>query len=120
MTPRRWKMSCRLLMGLLVISTTTVRAASTNLEWAMHVWQTAADGLPNNKVTSLAQTPDRYLWVANSSRLARFDGVQFETFSSACVFGTNWTQKIRTLLRSRNGGLWLATDHGAVAFLKDG
>jgi signal transduction histidine kinase/streptogramin lyase len=109
---------CWLLMGLIVTRATAAPAESTNSGWEFHVWQTS-DGLPNNNVTGLAQTPDRYLWVANASRLARFDGVQFETFVPAS-FGANWTQKIRILLRSRNGGLWLATDHGALAFLKGG
>ena len=118
MTPVSWTNRCWLLTGLIFLITLTVRGASTNSGWSLHVWQ-SADGLPNNNVTGLAQTPDRYLWVANSSRLARFDGVQFEPFSPA-AFATNWTQKIRVMLPSRNGGLWLATDHGAVAFLKDG
>jgi signal transduction histidine kinase/ligand-binding sensor domain-containing protein len=107
-----------LLMGVIAACAAATAAESTNSGWTFHAWQTG-DGLPNNNVTGLAQTPDRYLWVANASKLARFDGVQFETFSTA-AFGTNWTQKIRILLRSRSGGLWLGTDHGAVAFLKDG
>lgn len=108
---------CWLLIGSILVSLTAA-AQSTNSGWVFHPWQTA-DGLPNNDVTGLAQTPDRYLWIATASKLARFDGVQFETFSPD-AFGANSTQKIRILLRSRNGGLWLATDHGAVAFLKDG
>lgn len=118
MAPSRTTVYCWLLFGSILVSATTAPAESTNTGWVFHAWQTS-EGLPNNDVTSLAQTPDRYLWVATASKLARFDGVQFETFSPG-PFGADWTQKIRVLLRSRNGGLWLATDHGAAAFLKEG
>jgi signal transduction histidine kinase/ligand-binding sensor domain-containing protein len=118
MTPVSQMFRCWLLAGIVLTCVSTVPAMSTNSGWTLRVWQ-SADGLPNNNVTAVAQTPDRFLWVANSSQLARFDGVQFDVFTPA-AFGANLTQKIRLLLRSRNGGLWLVTDHGAVAFLKDG
>jgi ligand-binding sensor domain-containing protein/signal transduction histidine kinase len=118
MSLMRWTIHRWLLMGWVLLFAATASAASTNSGWSLHVWR-SEDGLPNNNVTGLAQTPDRYLWVANASRLSRFDGVQFETFPPGAVVA-NWTQRIHLLLRSRNGGLWLATDHGAVAFLKDG
>ena len=31
-------------------------------------------------MTSIAQTPDGYLWVGTYNGLARFDGARFETF----------------------------------------
>ena len=36
------------------------------------------DGLPILHVTSLAQTPDGYLWIGSTDGLARFDGNRFE------------------------------------------
>jgi len=38
------------------------------------VW-TADEGLPASSVTSLAQTPDGYLWVGTYNGLARFDAM---------------------------------------------
>ena len=41
----------------------------------------AEQGLPENTVESIAQTPDGYLWVGTQEGLARFDGVRFVSFS---------------------------------------
>jgi ligand-binding sensor domain-containing protein/signal transduction histidine kinase len=103
---------------LILLSAAAGRAASANVAWSVHAWQ-MDDGLPNNTVTSLAQTADGYLWVANPSKLARFDGVQFETFSPH-AFGVNSSQGVRVLLCSRAGGLWLAMDHGAIVHANSG
>lgn len=86
--------------------------AFTNSDWALHSWL-SDDGLPNNSITSIAQTRDGYLWVANPTALARFDGVQFETFSPK-LFGVDPNQRIRALIANREGGLWLALDHGLI------
>jgi len=88
-------------------------AVSTNTAWSVRVWQ-SDDGLPNNIVTGLAQTRDGYLWVANPTRLTRFDGVQFEQLPGRALTG-GFNQRITTLAESRDGVLWLATDRGVVA-----
>ncbi|HXF10656.1 MAG TPA: two-component regulator propeller domain-containing protein, partial [Desulfuromonadaceae bacterium] len=82
--------------------------------WLVRTWK-SDEGLPNNHVTGLAQTPDGYLWVATFSRPARFDGVQFEKFFLH-DFDLPANQKITALQRAR-AGLWLGTSHGYVVFL---
>jgi len=94
-----------------------VPAAPVNAAWSVRNWQ-SGDGLPNNNVTGLAQTPDGYLWVATPSQLARFDGVRFDAFSSPAVV-PGYNQKAVVLLRSRTGGLWLGLNHGPVVYLND-
>ena len=89
-------------------------AASTNSNWAMHAWQ-SDDGLPNNNVTSLTQTPDGYLWAANPTALARFDGIRFEKFSPA-LLGADPNERFRIVITSRAGGLWLALDRGGIVY----
>ncbi|MCK5056633.1 MAG: hypothetical protein KAT34_08260, partial [Candidatus Aminicenantes bacterium] len=42
-----------------------------------------AEGFPSNEVTSIAQTPDGYLWIATSKGLVRFDGITFSIISFA-------------------------------------
>jgi signal transduction histidine kinase/ligand-binding sensor domain-containing protein len=93
-------------------------AASINSAWSVRVWQ-SDDGLPNNIVTGLAQTQDGYLWVANPTRLARFDGVQFEEFPARNLTGGS-NQRITTLASGHDDALWVATDRGVVACLKAG
>jgi signal transduction histidine kinase/ligand-binding sensor domain-containing protein len=83
--------------------------------WAVRVWQ-SDDGLPNNHVTGLAQTPDGYLWVGTYSAPARFDGVRFDQFLPKDL-GVGSNQKISALAPARDGGLWLGTLHGGVIHL---
>src|SRR4051812_30565180 len=91
-----------------------VEAISPASNWSVHVWR-SDDGLPNNNVTGLAQTPDGYLWVATVSYPARFDGVQFEGHSLR-DFNVPASQKITALLSGQDG-LWFGTFHGQVILL---
>jgi signal transduction histidine kinase/ligand-binding sensor domain-containing protein len=106
---------CLLLAGLLSLGLVATPLTDTNSPWLVRVWQ-SDDGLPNNNVTGLAQTPDGYLWVATYSRPARFDGVRFEEYSPKEFAGGD-EQKISSLQLNRDGGLWMGTLHGAVILL---
>jgi ligand-binding sensor domain-containing protein len=44
----------------------------------VEVWGTD-EGLPNNTVTGIAQTPDGYLWCSTYDGVVRFDGGVIET-----------------------------------------
>ena len=111
---------CRLLFGcLLLLPCLAAAADSANSPWIARVWQ-SDDGLPNNNITGLAQTPDGYLWIATpTSHLTRFDGVKFDLIPSREVM-RGYEGHITRVLASRDGSLWLAMDHGPVACLKDG
>src|SRR5665213_863749 len=61
-------------MGLAFLSAT----AQENPEYNARVWRTE-DGLPNNSVHAMAQSPEGYLWIGTRHGLARFDGVHFKT-----------------------------------------
>jgi len=50
-----------------------------DVEYSHRIWR-IEDGLPQNKIQAIAQTPDGYLWVGTSEGLARFDGVRFHRF----------------------------------------
>ena len=43
---------------------------------------TTENGLPQNSVAAIVQTPDGYLWLGTFGGLVRFDGVKFTVFSS--------------------------------------
>jgi ligand-binding sensor domain-containing protein/signal transduction histidine kinase len=103
---------------MISILAVTAAADSTNSAWSLRVWA-SDDGLPNNNVTSLAQTPDGYLWVATPGKLARFDGMQFEVFSPRSIV-PQFDRKITTVLQARDGGLWLGMERGPVLCLKGG
>ncbi len=86
---------------------------------------TIENGLPQNTVTALYQSPDGYLWIGTELGLARFDGSRFFLISHA---GTaNFPDaEIRVLLAIEAGGasdalagLWVGTDDGLVLW-RDG
>jgi PAS domain S-box-containing protein len=81
-----------------------------NTQYGLSSWL-ADDGLPQNTVIDMAQTPDGYVWFATEEGLARFDGVRFTNFISH--------QTVSTLLVSRDGALWIGSD-GGLARYKDG
>jgi signal transduction histidine kinase/ligand-binding sensor domain-containing protein len=97
---------------------TTPRSFASSSEWFARPWH-AEDGLPNNTIFGLAQTPDGYLWLGTRTGLARFDGVRFEEFNST-NFVARPNRGIITMLNGRDGALWLAMDRGAVVRLNGG
>jgi len=49
-------------------------------EFLVDVWDTDR-GMPSSAATSIAATPDGYLWVGTFEGLARFDGIRFTVFN---------------------------------------
>ena len=54
-------------------------ATASAQEYGFDVW-TTTNGMPQNTVTGVVQTPDGYLWLSTFDGLARFDGVRFTIF----------------------------------------
>jgi signal transduction histidine kinase/ligand-binding sensor domain-containing protein len=89
-----------------------------NGELYTRAWQ-AEEGLPENMVVSVAQTPDHYLWVATHLGLFRFDGIRFQELGFVSDAGIP-TGIIRVMLLDPAGRLWLAKDRGALVCLENG
>lgn len=98
----------------LFVSVAQLQAKSPS-DWFARDWQ-SEDGLPNNTVLAVAQTPDGYLWLGTRTGLVRFDGIHFEDLSST-NFVAPPNRGIVAMLPSREGGLWLAMDRGAIVRL---
>ena len=75
------------------------------VSWDARAW-TMDDGLPQNSVTSLAQTPDGFLWIGTYGGLVRFDGVRFTVYeiTSTPELGSN---RVYALCTDREGRLWI-------------
>jgi hypothetical protein len=58
-----------------------VNAIPVSEDYVLRTWG-VDEGLPSNRVTSLTQTPDGYLWVGTLGGLTRFDGVRFTIFDA--------------------------------------
>lgn len=106
-----------LLLGATCILSAKASVDNMKSSWSVYVWQ--SDGLPDKKVTGLAQTSDGYLWVATPGGLARFDGIHFDEFSPSTLLNGRH-HRVRLMLAGRDGGFWLATEHGPVICLKEG
>jgi ligand-binding sensor domain-containing protein/signal transduction histidine kinase len=82
------------------------------------VWQDQ-QGLPQNGISAVVQTPDGYLWLATAEGVVRFDGVRFTTFDPG---NTNEIKSgnIMSLMVDHTGALWIGTHGGGVARYQDG
>ncbi len=83
-------------------------------DYALRVWE-VEDGLPNNNISSIAQTPDGYLWLSMWwGGLARFDGVRFTSFLKETTPGLE-SDRVQTVFVARDGALWVGLARGGVA-----
>src|SRR5881628_3293353 len=78
-------------------------------DYAIQVWQ-VEQGLPDNTVTAIEQSPDGYLWIGTFNGLARFDGIRFEVFDARTP-GLESEQILR-LCVDRAGGMWVSMESG--------
>ncbi len=87
-------------------------------DYLCEVW-TAENGLPDDSVTAIAQTPDGYLWIGTFNGLARFDGVRFVTFDPANTPALLHA-RVRRLYVDSQGTLWINTYDGSLTSYRDG
>ena len=76
-------------------------------------------GLPSSTVTSIAQTPDGYLWAGTYNGLARFDGARFVTFDPASKPELG-QPRVQGLFLDARGTLWINTFRGGLTSYRDG
>ncbi|MYM67142.1 hypothetical protein GTP45_09900 [Pseudoduganella sp. FT55W] len=81
-------------------------------------WSTR-DGAPG-EITTMAQTPDGWLWLGTTTGLYRFDGVRFERYEPPAK-GEVARRRIGELRSAANGDLWISYSVGGLSVLhKDG
>ena len=87
-------------------------------EYSIRTW-TVENGLPQNRVTCIAQTPEGYLWLGTEVGLTRFDGVQFELQRPEITPGLP-LGGIVDLFVDGSGRLWVSGDNGFLGYLAEG
>jgi two-component system cell cycle sensor histidine kinase/response regulator CckA len=81
-------------------------------EYLVEVWDTDR-GLPSSAVTSIAATPDGYLWIGTFEGLARFDGIRFTVINHRNT--PDFPDDAVTALHvDGSGRLWAGTGNGIV------
>jgi ligand-binding sensor domain-containing protein len=73
---------------------------------------TVEQGLPDDEVNAIAQTPNGFLWVGTDGGLARFDGEHFTQIRLRP--GISKEIPVTFLLTAADGALWVGTDSGLV------
>jgi streptogramin lyase len=83
-------------------------------QYGFEVWN-VDNGMPENEIRGITQTPDGYLWIATFNGLARFDGVHLTVFSRETP--GLLSNQFGTMLQGRGGDLWLdSVDRGLVRY----
>ncbi len=86
-------------------------------QYIHQTWQTS-QGLPQNSVLAVAQTPDGYLWLGTEEGFARFDGTHFTIFDKH-VSGLQ-TDQIQALYVDRENNLWIGSNGGGLSSYSHG
>lgn len=104
--------------GAAIVARAGPEAVPVSEDYDLRTWDTD-DGLPENTVTGIAQTPDGYLWLATENGLARFDGVRFTLFQKGTTPELE-SSYARSLKVDQKGALWIGQERGGVARLRGG
>lgn len=110
------------IAGLLLLAISSCVCSEPEPEsedFLVEIWNTDS-GLPHSTVTSIAQTPDGYLWAGTlRGGLARFDGVRFQTFSPGNTPEMK-SYNVQKLLVDPAGTLWIGMADGSLISYKNG
>src|ERR1022692_2496227 len=119
MFPRAAKKKYACRFALVFTATASVfYSALAAPDYFTRTWQ-VEQGLPQNKVTTVVQTHDDYLWVGTYNGLARFDGVRFTVFDDNNTPELH-SSRITSLFETADGTLWIGTESGDVSQYNDG
>ncbi len=89
-------------------------ATAVTRDFTIRHWS-VDDGLPQNRISALAQTSDGYLWVGTWFGLVRFDGAHFTTFNRYNTPAL-LNDVVNALAVGPDGALWIATRNGLLRF----
>jgi ligand-binding sensor domain-containing protein/anti-sigma regulatory factor (Ser/Thr protein kinase) len=110
---------CLILFSLALAATAAGPGdRSAAAEYSHRIWR-IEDGLPQNRIRTLAQTPDGYLWIGTSEGLARFDGARFTVFDRSNTPALADDGILSSRLTS-DGSLWIGTEGGGLVRYQGG
>lgn len=88
-------------------------------QYRFDAW-TTDNGLPQNGVRAITQTPDGYLWFTTFDGLVRFDGVRFTIFNTSNTEGII-DNRFTTLYSDKEGNLYATTgEDGVLTIYRNG
>jgi signal transduction histidine kinase/ligand-binding sensor domain-containing protein len=100
-----------------IVFASAAPAIKVSRDYLVHAWQTD-NGLPQNWVSSIVQTPDGYLWIGTRyGGLARFDGVRFVPFGPQDTRELQDVQ-VEHLSVDGDGRLWVIMGNESVTAIR--
>ncbi len=107
-----------LILALLAVSQAFALDPHKGLtQYSRTVWNQGDQGLPQDTIRAIAQTPDGYLWVGTDEGLARFDGYEFTPYRKGKTDLPS--NSINALAAATDGTLWVGTSSGLTSY-RDG
>ena len=118
---RRHVVAFGILLGAVMLASRPSALASDislDISQYAHTSWKIRDGFTKGTITSIAQTPDGYLWLGTEFGLLRFDGVRAVPWQPppAQYLPSSY---VHSLLAAREGRLWIGTAEGLASW-KDG
>lgn len=92
----------------------SAKADQLSSAWEVKQWLKDS-GLPDNSITCLLQTRDKFLWVGTQAGLARFDGNEFDRTTDAA----GHILKITCLYEDFRARLWVGTQNDGLLIVSN-
>jgi ligand-binding sensor domain-containing protein len=80
---------------------------------------TTDNGLPQNSVTGLTETPDGYIWFTTYEGLVRFDGARFKVFNKSNTPEIT-NNRMSGAFADKSGAIWMRTEEGEILSYEKG
>ena len=95
-----------------------VLVSNLQAQYRIDTW-TTDNGLPQNSITGLTQTPDEYLWLTTNDGLVRFDGNRFTIFNRSNTPQIK-TNRLSAAFADETGRMWFQAEDGAILYYERG
>lgn len=95
-----------------------VLTSSIHAQYRLDTW-TTDNGLPQNSVTGLTQTPDDYVWLTTNDGLVRFDGYRFKIFNKGNTPQIT-TNRLSAAFADASGRMWFQAEDGGILYYERG
>jgi ligand-binding sensor domain-containing protein len=95
-----------------VIAFVLISIPDLHAQYRVDTW-TTDNGLPQNSITGLTQTPDQYLWLTTNDGLVRFDGNRFKIFNRSNTPQIT-TNRLSAAFADTRGRMWFQAEDGGI------
>lgn len=109
------------LLGILIFCPMILAQIDPSKKIDQYVRQSwkSENGLPQNTITSITQTPDGFIWLGSKEGLIRFDGVEFVKYDVNKIKQLK-SNEVWTLKTDSKGVMWIGTNGGGLTYYAKG